>query len=98
MRTIFSKASICIPLGIGFLLAACDGSRIASSVQELPLVQQSIPPATPTSPPIEAGANTRPKESSVQPPQDLTRAGQTRSDQNGLAQVWVPAGCFQMGK
>jgi len=97
MRTIFFKAIICIPLGIGFLLAACDGSRTASSVRELPLSQQSIPPATPTSPPIEAGVNIRPKTLSAQLPQDITSAGQTRSDQMGIAQVWVPAGCFQMG-
>ncbi|GEM_PF-541615 len=67
-----------------------------TTVSRIPPDTGTRSPATapPTAPPITA---TMPSASMPAPPVATPIVGTTRTDEHGVQQVWVPAGCFMMG-
>jgi formylglycine-generating enzyme required for sulfatase activity len=73
-----------------FILVACSGPAVSSptaSGSASPSSPPSVSPASPTSSPSAAAAS----------PTLDPAAGKERTDERGIAQVWVPAGTFLMG-
>ncbi len=97
MRSTSRATSLTVLTGLSLLVAACsttsDPRTSAPGTSQAAVVSDPSPSSLTNA----GGQDVVLAQDKGQPPSTPTRPGATRVDPKGITQVWVPAGCFQMG-